>query len=197
VGVLEKKNMTRIVQLPSVGVEHLGTRPNHAHEPGVAPDAPAIRTDAVYVLHTTVDETLAAIRVASGFANALEMPVTVVHSRAVPYPLAVETPTGISPIETEEFVERLRAEGLNAKIRVYLCRNERQAVPAVFKRHSLIVIAGNRRWWPTRSQRMRRMLEAAGHFVVFVDGSEPDAGSPREARRPSNATAETKETSHA
>jgi hypothetical protein len=133
---------------------------------------PAIRTDTVYVLFTSIDETLAAIRVAGDFAKALGVPVTVVHCRMVPYSLALDAPGGMSPAETDAFITRLRAEGADIRIRVYLCRDERQAIPFAFNRHSLIVIAGRRSWWPRRSEQRRRMLEAAGHFVISVDTSE-------------------------
>jgi hypothetical protein len=133
---------------------------------------PAIRTDAVYVVHTSIDDTLAAVRLAGGFAKGLGVPVTLIHFRTVPYALPLDAPCGISPVETDTFLERLRAEGLDISVRVDLCRDERQAIPLAFKPHSLIVIAGQRRWWPTRTERWRRALEAAGHFVVFVDHAE-------------------------
>lgn len=133
---------------------------------------PAIRTDAVYVVYTTIDDTLAAARVAGAFASALEVPITIIHFRTVPYPLPMDEPTGMSPVETEEFLARLQAEGLDTRVRVCLCRDGRRAIPSEFQRHSLIVVAGRRSWWPTESERWRRTLEAAGHFVVFVDKSE-------------------------
>ena len=135
-------------------------------------DTAAIRTDTVYVVFTSIDGTLAAIRVAGGFAKALGVPVTVIHVRTVPYALPVDAPCGTSPVDTETFIERLRAEDLDMRVHVCLCRDEHQAIPLVFKRHSLIVVAGRRRWWPTDSDRWRRMLGAAGHFVVFVDTSD-------------------------
>jgi hypothetical protein len=101
------------------------------------------------------------------------VPVTVVHFRTVPFALPVDEPTGVSPAETEAFLERLRAEGVNARVRVYLCRDERRAIPFAFKPHSLIVMSGQHRWWPTHAERWRRVLEAAGHFVVLVDTSGP------------------------
>jgi len=36
----------------------------------------------------------------------------------------------------------LRTEGVNARVRVYLCRDERRTIPFAFKPHSLIVMAG-------------------------------------------------------
>jgi hypothetical protein len=140
--------------------------------PFLSPSDPAIRTDAVYAVYTSIDDTLAAARVAANFAEALGVPVTLVHFRTVPFALPVDEPTGMSPVETDEFRARLRAEGLDIRVRVHLCRDDRRAIPIAFRPHSLIVVAGQRSWWPTRSERWRRTLEAAGHFVVFVDKSE-------------------------
>ena len=157
--------MSHIIQLASAGVEAPGG-------PLLEHSDPAIRTDAVYVVYTSIDETLAAVRVAGDFAKALGVPVTLVHFRTVPHALPVDEPSGMSPVETDGFLTRLRAEGLDICVRVILCRDGRRAVPLALKRHSLIVVAGQRSWWPTESERWRRTLEAAGHFVVFVDKSE-------------------------
>ena len=64
---------------------------------------PAIRTDAVYVVYTSIDATLAAVRVGGGFAHAMNVPVTLIHFRTVPYGLPADAPCGISPVETEAF----------------------------------------------------------------------------------------------
>jgi hypothetical protein len=157
--------MRQIIQLASAAVESPGG-------PILDQSDPAIRTDAVYVVYTSIDDTLAAVRLAGGFAKGLDVPVTLIHFRAVPYALPLDAPCGISPVETDEFLERLRAEGLDISVRVDLCRDECHAIPLAFKPHSLIVIAGQRRWWPTRTERWSRALEAAGHFVVFVDHAE-------------------------
>jgi hypothetical protein len=135
------------------------------------PGAAAIRTDRIYILYTGVEQTLAAARVAGPFAEALGIPLTVVHFRTVPYPLPLDGPAGISPIETAEFLRRLRGYGFDAQIRVFLCRDDQQVMPRALNPHSLVVLAGRRSWWPTRVERSRRTLEAAGHFVVFVDAA--------------------------
>src|SRR5262245_9986906 len=129
-----------------------------------------LQTDAVYVLYTSTAETFMALRVANGFAAALNVPLILVHYRTVPYPLAVDRPTGISPIEAEEFQERLRTEQLKVDCRVYLCRDERRTIAKAFNRPSLIVLGRSRRWWPVprRTERWRQCLEAAGHFVVLA-----------------------------
>jgi len=128
-----------------------------------------IQTNAVYVVYTSTDETFAALRIADGFATALSVPLILIHYRTVPYPLAVDGPTGISPIQSEEFLERLGAECLDVQSRVHLCRDDRQAIARGLTSPSLVIVGGRRRWWPTRAESSRRALEAAGHYVVFVE----------------------------
>ena len=142
---------------------------------------PAIRTDGVYVVFTSLDETLAALRATAGFSAALGVPVTLVHFREVPYELPVDGPGGVSPIETDAFMRRLRTEGLAPRVHVCLCRDYRRAIPMVFKPNSLIVVAGRRGWWPTQSKRWRRALEDQGHFVVFVNTSKPNVFGARQS----------------
>jgi hypothetical protein len=143
---------------------------------------PAIRTEAVYVIVTTFEETLAAARVARDLAAPMGVPLVLLHFRNGRFlPPPADSSLGISPVETETLVTRLCAEGVDTRLRVYCCRNERQAIPYAFKPHSLIVVAGQHRWWPTRSERWRRALETAGHFVVFVDTSAERVRAVRKA----------------
>jgi pimeloyl-ACP methyl ester carboxylesterase len=145
------------------------TRQQAAVPPARTPDSQDLRTNAVYVLYTSIDETFAALRIAGSFADALNVPLILVHYRTVPYPLAVDHPSGVSPIESEEFLERLRVERMDVMSRVYLCRDDRHAMGAALSMPSLVVVGGRRRWWPTKVQRWRRALEKAGHYVVFVE----------------------------
>ena len=130
---------------------------------------PLIHTDAVHVVFTSVDDTLAAVRVAARLSKAMAAPLKLVHFRPVPYALPVDGPIGMSPIETDRFMERVRAEDIDVRVRVFLCRSARRAIPMAFRRGSIVVIGGRRRRWPTSAERLARRLETAGHFVVFVD----------------------------
>jgi len=130
---------------------------------------PPIQSDAVYVLFTTIDATLAAARVGHHFATAMAVPLTLVHLRSVPYPLPVDRPAGVSPLETQAFLDRLDAAGVQAQIRIVLCRDAYRTISTAVPRHSLVVVGGRRRWWPSRIDRWRRVLDSAGHYVVFVD----------------------------
>jgi hypothetical protein len=165
--------VTPITQNPAAATDTLET--------DFSDNSPAIRTEAVYIVFTTIDETLAAARVARDLAAAMDVPLVLLHFQTVRFAPAPNLTTGISPVETEAVVAQLRAEGVDTRVRVFCCRNERQAIPYAFKPHSLIVVAGHRGWWPTRSERWRRALETAGHFVVFVDTSAERVRAVRKA----------------
>jgi hypothetical protein len=156
--------MSQIIQLPASAPGKVDLQALERH-------SPPIRTDAVYVVHTSIEDTLAAVTVADRLAKAMSVPLTLIHFRTVPFQLPVDGPDGVSPLETDAFVERLRAEGFDVRVCVYLCRHERRTIPMAFKHHSLIVLAGRHSRWPTHAERWRRWLESAGHFVVFVDTS--------------------------
>jgi hypothetical protein len=148
-----------------------------ASVPPVRDLAPDLQTSAIYVLFTTIEDTLAAIRVASNFAKAMEIPLTVLHFRTVSYVVPVDSPAGISPVETAEFTHQLEREGLDVRVQVYLCREELAAVPLALSSPSLVVIGGLRGWWGSRSARWRRALEARGHLVIFAGNAESEVVS--------------------
>ncbi len=60
--------MSPTLQIPSVPIDR-------SDGWDVERDTPSIRTDAVYVIYTSIDETLVAVRVAGDFAKTLGVPV--------------------------------------------------------------------------------------------------------------------------
>ncbi len=132
----------------------------------------AVRTDAVSVIYTGFDDTLEAARVGAAMATQMAVPLRIVHFRTVPRQLDVEHPGGLSPVETDAFTTRLVDEGIAARVRVFLCRDEVATIPSAFRPHSIIVMAGRPSWWPTHVERLRHTLEAQGHFVILVNPSE-------------------------
>ncbi|PYR52962.1 MAG: hypothetical protein DMF89_00995 [Acidobacteria bacterium] len=149
-----------------------------------------VRTDAVYVVFTSIEDTLAAVKVAHSLATTMSASLKIAHLWMVPTPLPVDAPTGISPAESEAFLARLRAEGVSAEVCICLCRSDQRAIAQAFKPRSLVVLAGRRHWWPTPLERRLRALEAAGHHVLCVstcktrkgNRGEVDDGSRRRAR---------------
>lgn len=130
-----------------------------------------VTTDRVYVLFTSIEETLAAVPVASRLAEALHSRLTVLHFRAIAFGAPLDSPSGVSPLETEDFRERLAEQASDAEVRVCICRDAQGALSSVLKGRSLVLLGRRRRWWPTAADRWRRTLEAAGHLVVVVDGA--------------------------
>ena len=140
----------------------------------------------VCLLFTSTDETLGALPVARRLAEALRSRLTLVHFRPVPIGAPLEAPTGLSPAEMEAFRTRVGEEAGDIEIRVYVCRDVRQALRSAIDRRSLIVVGGRHHWWPTRSHRWRRTLEEEGYAVVFVSGAMEERRSmddSREGRR--------------
>jgi len=135
----------------------------------------------VYVLFTSFEGTLAALRVASDLARSLGGAVRLVDFRVIQVGAPVEAPTGRSPIEGDGFLDRVGAEGIDVKANVYVCRDAWRAVPQVFRDHSLVLIGGRQRWWPTRAGRWRRVLEQRGHLVLFVDQDRHSSADGRRA----------------
>jgi hypothetical protein len=127
-----------------------------------------MRTDAVSVIYTGFDETLTAARVGADLATKMGVPLRVVHFRTVPRQLDVDRPDGLSPIEGDAFTSRLIDEGISARARVYLCRDELKTIAFAFKPRSIVVIGGRHSWFPTHVERWRHALEDAGHFVVLA-----------------------------
>src|SRR5262249_42811 len=107
--------------------------------------------------------------VANELSRALGVPLTIVDFQVANYPLQPAARGGPSAPPAAGFADWRQQLGVNPSLRVYVCRDPREAFGLVFRPHSLVVVGGTRRWWPTRAQRMRQALEAAGHFVLFVD----------------------------
>jgi hypothetical protein len=125
----------------------------------------AMWADEVFVVCTTMDETLAAVRVAGTLGRALDVPLTLLDFRprsTGPLPDRDDT----TPERVRELLAVLGAAEVTVRARVYVSDHVRAAVATAFRPHSLVVIGGRPSWWPTRLERFRRMLEAQGHFVV-------------------------------
>jgi len=146
------------------------TRARTGEPPGRRPchELAAGTPQQVYVLFTDLEETLRAVRVAGRLAKTIGAGVTLIHFRSIGFGAPLEHPAGLSPVETGTFKARRAAEECDARVRVCLCRDPRQAIRSVIDQHSLVVIGGRRGWWPTPSDRWRRTLEQAGYVVVFA-----------------------------
>jgi hypothetical protein len=128
----------------------------------------AIQIEPVYLLHTSPDETREAAGVAGTLAHALKTRVALVRFQRPALEAGASRPADdVAPV-----VRQLETAGIGVDVRLYLGRIHPKTIPLVFRAHSLVVLGGRRGSWFSAAERWRRMLESAGHFVVFVDAVE-------------------------
>lgn len=121
------------------------------------------------VIFTGVDPTAAALRQAGALACSLNARIILLVPQVVPYPLPLENPP--MPIDFNE--RRLRAlareSPVEIAVRVYLCRDRLQTLETALGPHSLVVLGGRKRWWPTEEKSLAKKLRRAGHDVIFTE----------------------------
>jgi hypothetical protein len=145
----------------------------------VAPMRPtfqAVCTSEINVIFTTLEGTLAAIRVAAALSRTARTPVRLIDARLVPYPLrSAGYALAAAPEVSTEERERERviaAAGVPVDVQVYVCGRPADAMRAALRPHSLVILGGRGSWWPTPLERLRRTLESQGHIVMFVNDTE-------------------------
>jgi hypothetical protein len=122
----------------------------------------------VFVIFTSVDATLQALKRAGNLAHQLHGRIMLVAPQVVPYPLPLTSP----PVLLDWNERRLRViadqSEVETIVRIYLCRDRWQALEHLLRPHSIVVVGGRKRWWPTRESRLARRLHHAGHEVIFA-----------------------------
>ena len=122
-----------------------------------------------FVIFTTPEETLAALREAGALARGLDARITLLVAREVPYPLPLSEP----PVPVQFTEERVRAlvesSGTGASVQVLLCRERREVILRALPPASLLVLGGRKPWWRRgRTRGLAKLLARDGHKVVFV-----------------------------
>jgi lipoprotein-anchoring transpeptidase ErfK/SrfK len=111
----------------------------------------------IAVVFTSVESTLAALKVAGNLANNLGARITLVVPQVVPYPLALETPPVLLAFNENRFRVIAKKSPVETSVQIYLGRDR-------FKKPgSIVVLGGRKRWWPTKD----RLL--AGYEVIFKE----------------------------
>lgn len=123
----------------------------------------------ISVVFTSVKPTLSALREAGRLASSLGGYITLLVPQVVPYPLELEKTTGWDDFHARRFRTVAGASSVSTTVRVYLCRDPEAAVLAALTPHSLVVIGGRKRWWPTSEKRLAGKLRRAGHEVIVAE----------------------------
>jgi len=123
----------------------------------------------VFVIFTDAPGTRAALEMAEELAQKLEAHIKLLVPYEVPYNLPLTEPA--VPVEfLEGQIRNLACDTrLEVAAHIYLCRHKRRTLEILLRPHSLIVVGGRKRWWPTSAQELGRNLEKAGHHVIFAE----------------------------
>jgi hypothetical protein len=123
----------------------------------------------IAVVFTTVEATLAALRKAGGLANRLGARITLMVPQVIPFPLPLKSPPVLIDWNERRFRVIAQESLVDTTVHLYLCRDRTVAVLNALDPHSMVVMGGPKRWWPTPESRLARKLRHAGHEVILVE----------------------------
>jgi hypothetical protein len=123
----------------------------------------------IAVVFTSVESTLAALKEAGTLASSLGARITLLVPQVVPYPLALETPPVLIEFNERRFRLIASQSPVETTVQIYLCRDSLATLTKALSPGSIVVLGGQKRWWPTREKKLARQLRRAGHEVVFKE----------------------------
>lgn len=123
----------------------------------------------VDVVFTSIEPTLAALKKAGALAGRLNARITLLVPQIVPYPLPLASPPVLLDFNERRFRVIANQSPVETMVRLYLCRDRLETLASVLKPHSVVVVGGRRRWWPTPEKRLAGKLRRAGHEVILAE----------------------------
>jgi hypothetical protein len=122
----------------------------------------------IVVLHTTIAETLAALKTAAQLADGLSARIRLLVLEVVPYPLPLDRPNVPLPFTRRRFRTLAAHSAVETNVDIHLVRDPDKTIEAVLEAHSVVVLGARRKWWPCAHTRVAKRLERMGHEVVFA-----------------------------
>jgi|SRR5580704_4065409 hypothetical protein len=123
----------------------------------------------ISVVFTSVDATLTALKQAGSLANRLGAHITLVVPQIVPAHLPLDSPPVLIDWNEKRFRTIASDSPVETTVQIFLCRDRWETLSSVLKPHSLIVVGGKKRWWPTSESCLANKLRKAGHEVIFTE----------------------------
>jgi hypothetical protein len=120
----------------------------------------------IVVLHTSIAETLQALKTAAHLAEDLAARIRLLVLEVVPYPLPLDRPNVTLPFTHRRFRTLAENVSVETTVDVHLVRDREKVLESILEPHSVVVIGTRRTWWPNRNRKFARRLERAGHQVV-------------------------------
>jgi hypothetical protein len=122
----------------------------------------------VVVLHTTLTETIRALKAAAQLAHGLSARIRLLVLEVVPYPLPLEHPNVPLPFTQRRFRTLANHAAIETNVDIHLVRDREKSIESVLEPHSIIVMGAHRTWWPSAQARLAKHLERTGHQVVYA-----------------------------
>jgi hypothetical protein len=122
----------------------------------------------VVVLHTTVPETLQALKTAARLAHGLSARIRLLVLEVVPYPLPLDRPNVPLSFTHRRFHTLAGNATIETTIDIHLVRDPDKSIESALEPHSVIVMGAHRAWWPSAHTRVAKRLERLGHQVVYA-----------------------------
>ena len=91
------------------------------------------------------------------------------EEEVVPHPIPLISPPVLVDWNERRFRVVTSDSPVETKVRIYLCRDPAHTLTTVLKPHSVVVLGGNKRWWPTCETWLIRTLRRARHEVIFKE----------------------------
>lgn len=123
----------------------------------------------ISVVFTSVEATLVALRTAGSLANKLHARITLIVPEVVSYQLPLNQPPVLHDWNEKRFRVLVAESRVETTVRFYFCRDRYETLARILRPHSLVVIGGKKRWWPTAESRMAGKLRKLGHEVVLAE----------------------------
>ena len=128
----------------------------------------------VAVIFTTCESTRRALQAAGNLARDLGVRINFIIPRTVPYAFPLTRPPVSAAFTEQRFAAIARDAGENSEIDVLICNcwDPKRALAKILRPHSLVMIGGKKRWWPTKATTLAAHLRSAGHEVILTEQSE-------------------------
>jgi hypothetical protein len=123
----------------------------------------------VCVLYTAVEATMAALRRAGTLASRLGGHITLLVPEVVPWHLPLNKPAVLHDWNERRFRVLAAESPVDTTVRFYFCRDRDETLAGILKPHSLVVVGGKKRWWPTPESRLAKRLRSLGHEVILTE----------------------------
>ena len=123
----------------------------------------------IVVVFTSPEPTVHALKRAGALAARLNGRIVLLVPQVVPYPLPLETPPVLVEFNENRFRVMASESPVETNVQIFLCRDRFETLASVLKPGSIVVVGGQKRWWPTKEEILARQLRRAGYEVLFKE----------------------------